>query len=187
MTQKKGSAGGVACAIIQRKKAIDNYYKNPIICKYCNSILHIGNKKVNQIKLKKFCNSSCFASYNNANRKRKKKERILVLKTKLPKHFRLSKRTKKDIFASFDTWQGARNHIAKHARFIYSEFIGIKSCYNCGYDKHAEVCHIKPISEFPEEALIGTINSKENLIGLCPNCHWEFDNGLLKINSPHSY
>jgi hypothetical protein len=51
-----------------------------------------------------------------------------------------------------------------------------KSCERCGYDKHVEACHIKPISSFPEDALIDTINSPNNLLALCPNCHWELDN-----------
>ena len=54
-------------------------------------------------------------------------------------------------------------------------------CAICGYDQHFEVCHIRPISSFSPTATIGEINSLENLIALCPNCHWEFDNGLLSL------
>ncbi len=54
-------------------------------------------------------------------------------------------------------------------------------CSVCGYDKHIEVCHIKPIYSFPPTAKIDEINSLDNLIALCPNCHWEFDNGLLSL------
>jgi predicted restriction endonuclease len=25
------------------------------------------------------------------------------------------------------------------------------------------------------------VNSLDNLLGLCPNCHWEFDHGLLRL------
>jgi hypothetical protein len=25
------------------------------------------------------------------------------------------------------------------------------------------------------------VNSLDNLVGLCPNCHWEFDHGLLQL------
>ena len=52
----------------------------------------------------------------------------------------------------------------------------IKSCEQCGYDKHVEVCHIKPIQSFPSQTAIDIINDISNLIVLCPNCHWEFDN-----------
>ena len=50
-----------------------------------------------------------------------------------------------------------------------------KCCEKCGYDKHVECCHIRPISDFPETAMISEINSEENLMALCPNCHWEYD------------
>jgi hypothetical protein len=49
-------------------------------------------------------------------------------------------------------------------------------CEKCGYDKHVEACHIKPISSFPDDTPIDLINSPDNLLALCPNCHWEFDN-----------
>jgi predicted HNH restriction endonuclease len=25
------------------------------------------------------------------------------------------------------------------------------------------------------------VNALDNLVGLCPNCHWEFDHGLLQL------
>ena len=52
-------------------------------------------------------------------------------------------------------------------------------CFNCGYTKHSEYCHIRSISSFPDSALISEINSEINVFPLCPNCHWEFDSGLL--------
>jgi 5-methylcytosine-specific restriction endonuclease McrA len=54
--------------------------------------------------------------------------------------------------------------------------LGWNSCKYCGYDKHIEICHIKPISSYPLETLVSEVNSEENLLPLCPNCHWEFDN-----------
>ena len=51
-----------------------------------------------------------------------------------------------------------------------------KKCCKCGYDKHVEVSHIKPISHFSSDSLIMDINSIDNLEYLCPNCHWEHDN-----------
>jgi len=38
------------------------------------------------------------------------------------------------------------------------------------------VCHIKAVSDFDENTPIVIINSIDNLMALCPNCHWEFDN-----------
>lgn len=48
-------------------------------------------------------------------------------------------------------------------------------CAKCGYDKHVELCHIKAIKDFPDTATLKEVNCKENLIQLCPNCHWEMD------------
>jgi predicted restriction endonuclease len=56
-----------------------------------------------------------------------------------------------------------------------------KKCMECGYNKHVEVCHIKSVSEFDEDSLVTEINHIDNLIGLCPTHHWEFDNKLLQI------
>lgn len=54
-------------------------------------------------------------------------------------------------------------------------------CANCGYDKHVELCHIKAVSKFLPSDKVGDVNSEKNIIQLCRNCHWEFDNGLLDI------
>jgi len=54
-----------------------------------------------------------------------------------------------------------------------------QSCQSCGYSKHVEVCHIIPIKDFPLDAKLSDINSDDNLMLLCPNCHWEFDHNLV--------
>ena len=56
------------------------------------------------------------------------------------------------------------------------------SCQNCGYKRHKEFCHIKPISQFSISTKIKDINRESNLLILCPNCHWEFDNNLLSLS-----
>jgi hypothetical protein len=71
--------------------------------------------------------------------------------------------------------------IRYHAREMYSK--ELTKCERCGYDKHVEICHIKAIKQFSEESTIKEINDRSNIIGLCPNCHWEFDHGLLKIKN----
>jgi hypothetical protein len=71
--------------------------------------------------------------------------------------------------------------IREMARNLYKKYYKTRFCYNCGYNKHVEICHIKPISSFNSNDTISKINDINNLISLCPNCHWELDNGLLKI------
>lgn len=57
-------------------------------------------------------------------------------------------------------------------------------CQNCGYSKHVELCHIKAITSFDLSTTLGEINHTNNVVQLCRNCHWEFDNNLLKLKSP---
>lgn len=71
-------------------------------------------------------------------------------------------------------------HIRALGRYKFKELLKLP-CANCNYSKHVELCHIKPIKDFSETSSISEINSDSNIIQLCPNCHWEFDKGLLKI------
>lgn len=57
------------------------------------------------------------------------------------------------------------------------------TCQQCGYDLHVEICHIKDISSFSDDTYIFIINDLSNLVTLCPNHHWEFDNGVIPKNS----
>ncbi len=72
-------------------------------------------------------------------------------------------------------------HIRLLGRSWFKDMVELP-CANCNYDKHVELCHIKAIKDFPQTATLKEVNCKENLIQLCPNCHWEFDNGLLDIS-----
>ena len=68
--------------------------------------------------------------------------------------------------------------IRGHARREYrKELKG--SCEKCCYNKHVELCHIKAISLFDKQTTIAEVNHRNNVLFLCPNCHWEFDHGLL--------
>lgn len=51
-------------------------------------------------------------------------------------------------------------------------------CNTCSYSVHVEVCHIRPIKAFPLTARLSEINKKDNLMLLCPNCHWEYDHKI---------
>lgn len=93
----------------------------------------------------------------------------------------LLNKTKGELFEKRKNWQSARSSIQKNARSIYFDNTVSPKCEICGYMHHVEVAHIKPVSEFPDTATIREINCIDNLIGLCPNHHWEYDNGILKI------
>lgn len=57
----------------------------------------------------------------------------------------------------------------------------LQACQRCGYSKHIEYAHIKPIISFDLDTPIKIVNAESNILLLCPNCHWEFDNGHLKL------
>lgn len=90
--------------------------------------------------------------------------------------------TKGDLFASRSNWQSARSNIQRIARKTYFENNPHPCCVVCGYNKQIEVAHIKAVSEFEDSAIIAEIDNINNLVALCPNHHWEFDNGYLKYN-----
>ena len=91
-------------------------------------------------------------------------------------------RTKGDLFNTRSNWQSARSDIQGMARETYANSDKPKKCCICGYDKTYEVAHIKAVSEFDDSVLISEINDIRNLMALCPNHHWEYDNGILSID-----
>lgn len=90
-------------------------------------------------------------------------------------------RTKGELFLNRKNWQSARSSIQHHARKVYFDSNPTPKCAICGYTNHVEVAHIKAVADFSDDATISDINSISNLVGLCPNHHWEYDNGMLKI------
>ena len=90
-------------------------------------------------------------------------------------------KTKGELFSSRKNWQSARSAIRKLAEAAFKESNPSPKCAICGYHHHVEVAHIKAVSEFEDSATIREINSIDNLIGLCPNHHWEYDNGILEL------
>lgn len=72
-------------------------------------------------------------------------------------------------------------YIRKGSRRIAARRGMEKVCKVCGYDTYVELCHIKDISKFPDEATMAEVNSPENLVYLCPNHHKELDMGLLEL------
>ena len=55
-------------------------------------------------------------------------------------------------------------------------------CQACGYAKHVEYCHVLPIKAFPDSTTVQEVSGPTNILVLCPNCHWEYDHGLVTVN-----
>lgn len=72
--------------------------------------------------------------------------------------------------------------VRDNARKIYFKNFSSPICEKCGYKHHIEVCHVIPLKEFVKQFIdYKIVNCLTNLVGLCPNCHWEFDHGLFPI------
>jgi hypothetical protein len=163
-----------------REKSLNNYYENPKICKCCNNPIQVGeNQKVSDIRKKVFCNSSCSATFNNLQRESKLKNKIKTPKKE--KFEYILSLSKKFLIEKHQTYHKYRSVIRRHAHYVFNTHHEHQECKVCGYDTHIEVCHIKSVSSFSDDTLISEINSIDNLIGLCPNHHWEFDNDIIKI------
>ena len=156
-----------------------------------NKCLQCGKETKNL----KFCSRSCSASYNNRRRKKQKyycekcgqligegqnfSRRKFCNKCN-PNNVDWNNITLKQVKEKRKYQPHSRiRDLARKKALQYNRFY---QCSNCGYNKHVEVCHIKSIDSFNEDSCIGEINSLSNLVGLCPNCHWEFDHGLLPFN-----
>ena len=138
----------------------------------------------------KFCSRSCAVKTTNKIPKRKKKTSYCISCGKETEFFRRKfctdcnpmKRDWNNITygeATSKRKYQKNSRIRNLARKIYRKSTKPKCCIICGYDKHFEVCHVRPISSFPDTAKISQINCLDNLISLCPNHHWELDHGNL--------
>lgn len=161
--------------------------------------LNCQTEFINSDKRSKFCTKSCAAVHNNKLFPKRKRLR----KCKNCDNFAKSGHTFCEICTSNKIYCGKNgpieertleqettlkkhkgsnryDYIRQHAQRVMKDE---KRVCRCGYEKHVEVCHIKAIRYFDLKTKIKEINSKENLILLCPNCHWELDNGFLILNT----
>jgi 5-methylcytosine-specific restriction endonuclease McrA len=141
-----------------------------------------------ETKNPKFCSRSCSAKINNKNRTRKQRKykcrkcnnRVSYKRTTCITCTQVPATTLQEAMYLLHHKSSAYALVRTRARAIMKN--ENKICKNCGYSKHVEVCHIIPISSFSPNTLLSVINSKNNLILLCPNCHWEFDRGFLTLS-----
>ena len=140
----------------------------------------------------KFCSRSCAAKLNNVlTPKRRPGGRCCVCNKPIarrdrycPAHKPEHYRERREPLRTFLTPSKERNwrdaNIRRDARQTYLAAYPYR-CVACGYDKRIDVCHKRPLASFPEETPLAVVNALDNLVGLCPNCHWEFDRGLLRL------
>lgn len=82
----------------------------------------------------------------------------------------------------YKRWRSYRSTMTTQAK-RYAKRAGMEEeCYYCGYDFYVELCHIKAVSSFNENAKLKEVNSPDNLVYLCPNHHKEQEAGKIEIN-----
>lgn len=140
----------------------------------------------------KFCSRSCAATYNNKRNPKRKPEGTCkdcgkpntrsrtYCKDCWPQHASRdwSKVTLEQLKGEGNAnFHGRYPMIRALSRKAYINSNQPMKCKVCSYDLHVDICHIKDIKSFPSSASIADINNVDNLVALCKNHHWEFDNG----------
>ena len=170
-------------------------------CNCCNKEIKRSPSTIKKSKTGKFyCSNSCSARKNNLDKQRNQpKERKCAecdasyhytkghRSIYCPKCFQNKKnehkcKTLKEVQEKLSL-QGKhkswKNASVRNFCRSWNKELTKKPCQKCGYNKHVELCHIKAVSEFDEKTTLAEVNSPENILVLCRNCHWEFDNGIL--------
>lgn len=145
-----------------------------------------------ETKNKKFCSRNCAATYNNKKYPKRTKtvSKCIICDTTIPHRRKYC--TKHN--PNYKDWNSItlgqlidERKYQKHSKIrtlskkAYDSSNSPKQCKICGYNKHYEVCHIKPISSFSNDTPISIVNALTNLVALCRNCHWELDNGIISL------
>jgi len=196
----------------KRRISIEDYYKKPNYCLQCGKIIEIKDKqRISDIRMKKFCDQSCAATYNNKKFPKRVKNKYnsknYNLKYICPQcngkkapQSKICHNCKKNNYLKYCLSSKMSNYfnngnarikyiqIRKWAK-MYLDYINRpKKCIICGYDnpKVLEVSHIKDISSFPEDSLMSEVNGSNNLEYMCPTHHAEFDKGFLDIEKYRS-
>jgi 5-methylcytosine-specific restriction endonuclease McrA len=151
-------------------------------CRNCGKKFEKRQTEINRSS-NHYCSRSCAATMNNKGRNKKTKqckicgEFILSNRQKCPDCIKNAKPpdyTLKDAIYEKHHKSSAFALVRSRARTI-AKNANLHTCSRCGYDKHVEIAHIKPISSFSLDSKLSEINHLDNLLPLCPNCHWEFD------------
>lgn len=156
----------------------------------------------NDTKNAKFCSRSCSATVNNTKFPKRKLSRVCNIegcdkivythRHRLCEEHHLSHKEFKYKNRTIGEYRNLLSVRGKHPSWVSSHIrlfarswnkeMRNECCRNCGYKLHVELCHIKDVSSFDDDALLSDVNSPDNIVPLCRNCHWEFDNGHLSLD-----
>lgn len=172
-----------------------------VTCLNCNVNFE---KKEHEVKKhpKHFCSRSCAAKINNQGKRRwpprvcrkcnksyvtTKQHRSKVNCSECVQRFFTAEQAKASTLEAYYNRESVKG---KHPSWLSAHIRGFNRSWNkeltklpcqvCGYKSHVELAHIKAISDFNLTATLGEVNHPDNIFVLCPNHHWELDNGLRK-------
>lgn len=172
-------------------------------CNKCKIKFKKTNSEVKRSKTgRHYCSKSCAASINNLGVERNKKVKRTC--NRCSKEYSRTTRHKSPLICkSCSTGIADKREAAKNTSIgeyqvkgkppswknsairnfcrSWNKELRELPCQSCGYDKHVELCHVKPITSFGSTATLREVNSPDNILVLCRNCHWEFDHSLLPI------
>lgn len=157
-------------------------------CDTCGKFI---NKKPSQISKTKhnFCDHSCAARFTNHQRRtksvcpscggRKDYSAIVCRQCSKSKKFEQVQLTPISRFFNKGNSRIKYSQIRKWANKAADYYELPKCCSVCSFSIYTEVAHIIPISEFSDSSLMRDVNSKDNLVRLCPNHHIMLDKGII--------
>jgi len=185
----------------QHKKAVDAYMACPNYCNHCGDLIPLRKGvKVAVTRAKRFCSRFCSAQPKRVVRRSEVRcatcPTIILLKKQksgvysprkycgvcLPKARDSALLNRAVLHPKLTKSDVTSGTIRVQARSLFRKSGKSKTCF-CNYSLFTEVCHIKPVSSFPPEALLTEINALFNLVSLCANHHKELDHGLLTLST----
>lgn len=169
------------------------YLAAPRPCLHCDKpILPHDGEKIHETMRRRFCSHSCAASYNNGSAvapKKKAKPRfcveckapidgnapdgsgLLCASCHVSSLHRLPYLTRNEASSA---------EIRRHTRHALID--RPRACVHCGYSRHVEAVHLRPMDDFPPDTPLSAINDPANLVYLCPNHRWEYEHGVLVLD-----
>lgn len=171
------------------------YLAAPHRCLQCETpiVPHAG-EKIHETMRRKFCSRSCAASFNNSGAvapKKKARPRYCAecgvqVAANAPEGTRiLCDACGEDFLQRLPLLrrdEAGSAGIRRHVRHVLADRPRV--CAHCGYARHVEMIHLRPVDDFPPEATLSTIDDPANLTYLCPNHRWEYEHGVLALDRP---
>ncbi len=195
---RKGLYCSTECRIRTRSKVIQ------VNCSNCNKLIDKLPTKTSSGVW--FCSRSCSTSFNNTKRTKKCQSKKLCCRKNCNNNvdvwtenlcsFHKQNRIEKLQVGDTTTMgelrntksvknqhRSSRHNILGHRARYHLKHLLQEPCFQCGYTRHVELCHIKPLRAFSDEDLVSEANHESNVVPLCPNCHWEMDHDEEMLKS----